>query len=94
MERTKRITDNHVLYCQSSLIDHLLSRGLLFEDMVYLDNEDIMEWWLVTPWLARQLQEHDETVIEQYGCHWWARTTSGQAVYMDAVMTAVCDSFN
>ncbi|MDR0954945.1 MAG: hypothetical protein LBM20_06160 [Rikenellaceae bacterium] len=86
----KELVNNHVLHCQSSLIDHLLSRGMLFEDMVYSDNEDILEWWLVTPWLARQLQEQDETVIEQHNCRWWGRTCSGQAVYMDGVFDKIC----
>ena len=92
MEKIKRIVDNHVLHCQSSLIDYLFSNGLLFEDTVYLDNEDILEWWLVTPWLARQLENHDETVIEEYGCHWWGRRTSGQAIYMDEVMADIASN--
>ncbi len=91
MEVTKRIIDNHVLHCQSSLIDYLLSCELLLENTVCLDNEDILEWWLVTPWLARRLQDNGETVIGQYDCNWWGRTCSGQAIYMDAVMVAICE---
>jgi hypothetical protein len=89
MERIKRITANHVLHCQSSLIDHLLSRGLLFEDTVYVDNEDILEWWLVTPWMTQELEERSQTVIYAFDCCFWGRTTSGQAIYLDNVIKEI-----
>lgn len=30
-------------------------------------------------------------VVEDYGCYWWGRTCSGQAIYMDGVIAQICD---
>ncbi len=86
MERTQRIVENHVLYCQSSLLDDLVRRGMFFEQM---RNDEILEWWLVTPWLARRLQDNNETVLAAFGCCWWGRTTSGQAIFLDSVINEI-----
>jgi len=77
----KRIVDLHVLHCQTSLLDQLLGSGTVVDDAVF--DEEILEWWLVSSWLARQLEYIGETVICEYGCHWWGRKASGQAIYMD-----------
>ena len=90
-ERLKRIADNHVLWCQSSVVEELISAGRLNEEYVYPFNDDeILEWWLVTSWLADRLEEHGEVVIREYGCRWWGRMTSGQAVWMDSVIADIC----
>ena len=51
--------------------------------------EEIFEWWLVSPYLARELKEQGEVIIDALGCHWWGRTTSGQAIYMDGVIQKI-----
>ena len=45
-----------------------------------------MEWWLIDSWLAERLKEQGEVIIEEYGCYWWGRQSSGQAIYMDGVI--------
>ncbi len=45
------------------------------------DNEEVLEWWLVTPWLAERLKEQGEIIIDELGCCWWGRTSSGQGLH-------------
>ena len=40
-------------------------------------------------YLARELKEQGEVIIDALGCHWWGRTTSGQAIYMDGVIQKI-----
>jgi len=77
----KQVVETRVLHCQTSLLDQLLGSETLVDDAVF--DEEILEWWLVSSWLARQLEYIGETVICEYGCHWWGRTVSGQALYLD-----------
>ena len=58
----------------------------LWEELQNLDeNSEIMEWWLVTPYMAELLKEKGEVILSDYDCYWWGRQTSGQALYMDGV---------
>ncbi|WP_295938425.1 hypothetical protein [uncultured Alistipes sp.] len=92
MEKLKRFVDAHVIYCQSYLVEKLISKELLFDDYPFITENEVMEWWLVTSWLAERLSYNGEVVIEDYGCHWWGRQCSGQAVYMDAIISDICQS--
>ena len=49
-----------------------------------------MEWWLIDSWLAERLKAQGEVIIEEYGCYWWGRQSSGQAIYMDGVIQEIC----
>lgn len=49
----------------------------------------VKEWWLVTPYMAELLKEKGEVILSDYGCYWWGRTTSGQALYMDGVIQEI-----
>ena len=55
------------------------------------ENSEIMEWWLVTPYMAELLKEKGEVILSDYGCYWWGRTTSGQALYMDGVIQEIAE---
>ena len=80
-ERAKRITDIHVLWGQSTVIEELIQAGKI---------DEVLEWWFVTPWLAERLKEQGEIIIDKLGCRWWGRLTSGQAIYMDGVIQEIC----
>jgi hypothetical protein len=54
--------------------------------------QEILEWWLVSGWLAEKLQDAGEPVI--MGENLWGRTTSGQAIHIDAVIIDICESLN
>lgn len=91
-EQARRLADLHVLWGQSSVIDELIQAGRIDEEFIYpFNGEEVLEWWLVTPWLADRLREQGETVIDELGSHWWGRTSSGQAIYMDHVIEQICE---
>jgi hypothetical protein len=48
-----------------------------------------MEWWLIDSWLAERLKRENQVIIEEYGCCWWGRLASGQAVCMDSVIQKI-----
>ena len=53
------------------------------------DEAEVYEWWAVTSWLARRLQELDEVVLTNSYGNWWARTTTGQAIALDPAFQAL-----
>ncbi len=75
-ERAKRITDIHVLWGQSTVIEELIQAGKIDEEYIYpFNGDEVLEWWLVTPWLAERLKEQGEIIIDELGCRWWGRLT-------------------
>ena len=42
-----------------------------------------LEFWGVSEFMARQLSEQGEIVVDMLGFHIWGRTTSGQAIMLD-----------
>ena len=66
-ERAKRIADIHVLWGQSTVIEELIQAGKIDEEYLYpFNGDEVLEWWLVTPWLAERLKEQGEVIIEEY----------------------------
>ena len=58
--RAKRIADLHVFYGQNEVVGELIRAGKIDEEYMYpfVDmNDEIFEWWLVSPYLARELKE-------------------------------------
>jgi len=56
---------------------------------------EVFEHWIVTDWLADKLIEQGEKVDKDFaGLCIWARTTTGQAIYADAVMERIAASLN
>ena len=90
-EKAKQMVDIHVLWGQSSVIEELIQAGKIDEEYLYpFNGEEVLEWWLVTSWLADRLREQGEIIIDELGCHWWGRMSSGQSIYMDYVMQEIC----
>lgn len=51
----------------------------------------ICEWWFVDESLGERLEDKGEVAIK-YGFEWmWGRQTSGQAIYMDAVIEKIAE---
>ena len=67
--------------------------GHILEDIDELDLEEqeVYEWWTVTPWLGEKLKKHGEVVIELYGYSIWGRCTTGQAILLDHVISKICE---
>ena len=51
--------------------------------------QEILEWWVISNWFAEQLKEHGEPVLENDYGTWWGRTTTGQAIKLDDVITEI-----
>ena len=86
----QRIVQNCVLKNQSTVIEEMIRANLISEEYLYPFADDVMEWWLIDSWLAERLKEQGEVIIEEYGCYWWGRQSSGQAIYMDYVIQRIC----
>lgn len=53
---------------------------------------EVYEHWIVSDWLARQLESQGETVVDfGAGCRVWCRTTTGQAISMDYVIQKIAE---
>ena len=86
----RQVVRNCVLKNQSTVVEEMIRANLISEEYLYPFAGDVMEWWLIDGWLAERLKEQGEVIIEEYGCHWWGRLTSGQAIYMDGVIQELC----
>jgi len=53
--------------------------------------QEIYEWWVVSNWLAEKLSEHSEPILESAYGVWWGRTTTGQAIWLDDVISGIWD---
>lgn len=63
-----------------------------FEEAMESEQQEILEWWLVSSYLCRKLKDKGEPVIESEQL--WGRTTSGQAIYLDWVICDICNDLN
>jgi hypothetical protein len=51
---------------------------------------EVFEHWIVSDWFADKLAEKGEKVDKDFaGLTVWARTTTGQAIYMDSVIETI-----
>ena len=85
------ITDRLILDNQNLVVEELMrhDESLLDSLQNFDDSSEVLEWWLVTPYMAELLKEKGEVILSDYGCYWWGRTTSGQALYMDGVIQEI-----
>lgn len=60
------------------------------DDMPDQEPQEIFEWWIVTEHFYDKLKAKGEPVLE-WGNNWyWGRTTTGQSIMMDSVISAIC----
>jgi len=80
-EYITHIQDNEYI-CTScdSTIDHLTD-----------EPQEIFEWWIVTSYLYEKLREQGQPVLEWGNNYYWGRTTTGQAISLDGVISRICD---
>lgn len=90
--RAKRIADLHVLYGQNEVVEELIRTGKIDEKYMYSfvnTDDEVVEWWLVSPYLAQELKQQGEVIIDALGYHWRGRQSSVQAIYMDAAIQEI-----
>jgi hypothetical protein len=54
------------------------------------ESQEIFEWWAVSEFLYRKLKEQGYCVVDTGSCYVWGRTTTGQAILLDYVITKIC----
>lgn len=51
--------------------------------------QEIFEWWLVTPWLAKELRAVGQPIIDNDFGSWWGRTCTGQSILLDGTLQRI-----
>ena len=87
----QQIVNDLILGNQNLVIEELMRHDdSILDSLQNLDeNSEVLEWWLVTPYMAELLKENGEVIFADYDCCWWGRTTTGQALYMDCVIQEI-----
>jgi len=90
------LVENNILYNQNEIVNELVKARVIAEDTFFdaVGEEEVLEWWLVTPQFARMLKAENEVILTEFDNHWWGRTTSGQAIYIDGVITDIAKQLN
>ena len=67
------ITDRLILDNQNLVVEELMrhDESLLDSLQNFDENSEIMEWWLVTSYMAELLKEKGEVILSDYDCCWW-----------------------
>ena len=89
--KKQQLIDCHILCNQNQVMEELMKNRVIEDQTLYRD-EEVLEWWLITPFFADCLRQEKELVIESLGCHWWGRTIFGQSISQDDVISAICDN--
>lgn len=86
--------DNNETNTLKENIADIESKISAMEDEIYdVENiegqqTDVFEWYTVSNFLSKKLQEHNEPIIEDENI--WGRCTTGQAILLDYVITKIC----
>lgn len=103
LQLTEKIINKDILYNDTSLVDDAINRQnqaqnpiseAFSEDNIrhYWRTEEgteIFEWYRVTDWLAEELINIEEPVLDNDYGTWWGRTCCGQSIEMDGTIQKV-----
>ena len=53
--------------------------------------QEIFEWWIITEWLAKKLEDKGEAILDWGNNFYWGRTCTGQAILLDGVISEICE---
>jgi hypothetical protein len=53
--------------------------------------QEPLEWWLVSRWLAEELGQIGEPIIDNDYGYWWGRTCSGQSIMLDGTLQQIAE---
>ena len=87
----QQIVNDLILDNQNLVIEELMKHDeSLWDELENFDEDtDVLEWWLVTPFMADMLKNNGEVILAAYDCYWWGRQTSGQGLSMDWVIQEI-----
>lgn len=91
-----KLVEREVIHCVSELVHELVEYVDDLWPISISDNweEPIEEYehWIVSDWLANKLEERGEMVIRDFlGLTIWGRTSTGQAIKLDWVISKICE---
>ena len=92
----QQIADRLILDNQNLLIEELMKHDDSIWDSLqnFNENSEVLEWWLVTPYMADMLKNNGEVILAAYDCYWWGRQTSGQGLSMDWVIQKIAEDMS
>ena len=92
----QQIVKDWILDNQNLVIEELMKHDdSIWDSLQNFDEDtDVLEWWLVTPYMADMLKNNGEVILAAYDCYWWGRTTTGQALYMDWVIQKIAEELS
>lgn len=105
-EIAKRLIDQEVFLNQTSLVCALQDKGDLdfsYEKVsnLFEESEDgesefkgIFEWFAVSRWLAKKLNDIEEPILENDYGQWWGRTCFGQEIILDGTFQTIAKGLN
>ena len=70
----QQIVDDLILDNQNLVIEELMKHDDCLRDELenFDEDTDVLEWWLVTPFMADMLKNNGEVILAAYDCYWWA----------------------
>jgi len=104
IEKAKKIVDSEVFNLANSLVNHIFATSDLDDEDVEFFNEypldedgnrdvenpqEVMQWFIVSSWLAHNLIKEGEPVLQAYNVFFWGRTCVGQSLEMDHVLQRI-----
>jgi len=89
--RLRRFVAGHVIVNATELIERCAPNSQA-DFGTRGDGKEVLEHWIVDPWLAAKLSARGEAVQPFCGLWIWGRTTSGQAIHMDEVVRELFDA--
>ena len=93
-DKKEKLVNREVLCNVSYLVAELMGQEKYLDELSELigqedyegNMQEVYEYYAVTPWLAEKLKAQGELVTEFFNLVIWGRQTTGQLIYMDAVI--------
>jgi len=97
VDEWKEVDENDIEHLEEDIADEYLDYGVkcphcgaIHEEEPEPETQEILEYWIVSPWLGEKLKDKGEPVLERWGGWIWGRTCSGQAILLDNVISEIC----
>ena len=91
-DKTEYLADNEMTTDELTAWVLENSEMVCYDENLDADIIEILEYWVVSDWLANQLIKQGEIVVEILGFNIWGRTTSGQHISLDHVMLTIANN--
>jgi hypothetical protein len=91
-----KLISPNVCYTCELVFDRLDSETGQCRDC-FADNpqvREIYEWWVVSGWMEIMLRKHSEPLLNNEFGVWWGRCSTGQAVFLDEVISNIYDELD